>query len=144
MFGPAIDYTASITGRTSRSVNYAALMGSVDSRSGEERSYLASEEKFALIKAMAGKNLIVPVVGDFAGPKALRSIGAWLKARDAIVNAFYVSNVEQYLRQNGAWPAFCANVVTLPHDRASLFIRPNRGGSSLSPMLTETAVCGGR
>jgi hypothetical protein len=143
-FGPAIDYTASITGRTTRFVNYAALMGSVDSRSGEERSYLASEEKFALIKAMAAKNLIVPVVGDFAGPKALRSIGAWLKVNGAIVNAFYVSNVEQYLQQNGVWPAFCANVVTLPLDRASLFIRPNRGGSSLSPMMAETAVCAGR
>jgi hypothetical protein len=143
-FGPAIDYTASITGRTTRFVNYAALMGSIDSRSGDERSYLASEEKFALIKAMAGKNLIVPVVGDFAGPKALRSIGAWLKARGAIVNAFYVSNVEQYLRQNGVWAAFCANVVTLPLDRASLFIRPNRGGSSLSPMMAETAVCAAR
>ena len=143
-FGPAIDYTASITGRTTRFVNYAALMGSVDNRSGEERSYLASEEKFALIKAMSGKNLIVPVVGDFAGPKALRAIGAWLKARGATVSAFYVSNVEQYLRQNGVWPAFCANVAALPLDRSSVFIRPNRGGSSFSPMLSESAACAGR
>jgi len=86
----------------------------------------------------------VPVVGDFAGPKALRAIGTWLKARGATVGAFYVSNVEQYLERNGVWPAFCANVATLPLDRSSIFIRPNRGGSSFSPMTTETAACAAR
>ena len=93
---------------------------------------------------MESRNLIVPVVGDFAGPKALRSIGAWLKARGATVSVFYVSNVEQYLQQNGVWPAFCANVAALPLDRSSLFIRPNRGGSSFSPMTAETAACAGK
>jgi hypothetical protein len=35
-------------------------------------------------------------------------------------------------------------VATLPLDRASLFIRPNRGGSSFSPMMGETAGCVGK
>ena len=140
-FGPAIDYTSSISGRTGQFRNYAALMTSVDSLSGEERGFLASDENFALVKAMESKNLIVPVVGDFAGPKALRAIGAWLRARGATVSVFYVSNVEQYLEQNGVWPAFCANAAALPLDRSSLFIRPNRGGSSFGPMLAETAGC---
>jgi len=140
-FGPAIDYTSSIDGRTGRFASYAALMASVDNRSGEERGFLATEESFALVKTMESRNLIVPVVGDFAGPTALRSIGAWLKARGATVNVFYVSNVEQYLEQKGVWPAFCANVATLPLDPSSIFIRPSRGGSSFSPMMAEAAAC---
>jgi hypothetical protein len=142
-FGPAIDYTSSINGRSGRFNNYAALMASQD-RSGEERSYLASEDNFALVKAMESKNLIVPVVGDFAGPKALRAIGAWLKAHGATVSAFYVSNVEQYLERTGVWPAFCANVATLPLDRSSIFIRPNYRGSSFSPIAADTAACAGK
>lgn len=143
-FGPAIDYTSSITGRPGRFVNYADLMGSVDSRSGDERGFLANEETFAVVKAMEKGNLIVPVVGDFAGQKALRAIGAWLKARGATVSVFYVSNVEQYLEQNGVWPAFCANVATLPIDRTSVFIRPNRGGSSFSAIADSAAACAGK
>jgi hypothetical protein len=143
-FGPAINYTSSINGGMGRFNSYAALMASEDDRSGEERGFLASEENFALVKAMESKNLIVPVVGDFAGPKALRAIGAWVRAHGATVSVFYVSNVEQYLEQKGVWPAFCANAAALPLDRSSIFIRPSRGGSSFSPITTETATCTAR
>jgi hypothetical protein len=122
-FGPAINYTSSINGG---------------------RTFLASEENFALVKRLENRNVIVPVVGNFAGPKALRAIGAWLKARGATVSAFYVSNVEQYLQQNGVWPGFCANVARLPVDPSSIFIRPNRGGSSFASIAAETAACGTR
>ena len=61
---------------------------------GMERTYLANEVNFAVVKTLQSKNLIVPIVGDFAGPKALRAVGAFLKARGATVTAFYVSNVE--------------------------------------------------
>jgi hypothetical protein len=140
-FGPEIDYTSSINGRTGQFRNYARLMASVDVQSGKERGYLASEANFALVKTMESRNLIIPVVGDFAGQKALRAIGAWLKAHGATVSVFYLSNVEDYLERNGVWPAFCANVAALPLDRSSMFIRPNRGGSSFSPILAEIAAC---
>lgn len=140
-FGPEIDYTSSINGRTGQFRNYATLMESVDAQSGQERGYLASEDNFALVKTMESKNLIVPVVGDFSGQKALRAIGAWLKSHGATVSVFYVSNVEDYLERNGVWPAFCANAAALPLDRSSIFIRPNRGGSSFSPIAAETAAC---
>jgi hypothetical protein len=143
-FGPAINYTSSINGGTGRFNDYAALMGSVDSRSGAERTYLASEENFAFVKGLESRNLVVPVVGNFAGPTALRAIGAWLKARGATVSVFYVSNVEQYLERSGVWPGFCANVATLPLDSSSIFIRPNRGGSSFASIKAETATCTGR
>jgi hypothetical protein len=142
-FGPEIHYTSSINGPAWRFNNYAAVVSAEDARSGEERSFLANEENFALVKAMEAKNLIVPVVGDFAGPKALRAIGAWLRSRGATVSVFYVSNVEQYLQQNGVWPAFCANAAALPLDRSSIFVRPNRGGS-FSPIQAETAACAGK
>ncbi|MEO8482491.1 MAG: hypothetical protein ABI634_09800 [Acidobacteriota bacterium] len=141
-FGPAIDYTSSINGRTGRFSSYATIISSVDRESGVERSFLANEQNFALIKTMESKNLIVPIVGDFAGPKALRLLGVWLKARGAHVGLFYVSNVEQYLQRKGVWPAFCANVTTLPIDSTSVFVRPGRGGSPLSPMAAEAAGCG--
>jgi hypothetical protein len=142
-FGPAINYTSSINRSGIRFATYASLMESVDA-AGRERGFLASDENYALIKTMEGKNLIVPVVGDFAGRKALRAIGAWLQARGARVSVFYVSNVEQYLQQNGVWPAFCANVATLPVDAASVFVRPNRFGSSFSPIVAETTACRGK
>jgi hypothetical protein len=43
--------------------------------------------------------------------------------RGATITAFYVSNVEQYLFQDGLFGQFAANVSTLPLDRSSVFIR---------------------
>ena len=140
-FGPAIHYTSSIGGRRGAS-SYAALMASIDRTSRTERTYLSSEERYLAVKSLQSRNLIVPVVGDFAGPRALRAVGAFLKARGATVTAFYVSNVENYLQRNGVWPAFCANVAALPLDARSTFIRP--GGSGFGPfgtMAQETASC---
>jgi hypothetical protein len=82
------------------------------------------------------KNLIVPVVGDFGGPSAIRSVGKWLSDRQMTVTAFYVSNVEQYLfRDAGASERFYGNVTALPVDTTSRFIRsvPRMGGM---PMMT--------
>jgi hypothetical protein len=139
-FGPEINYTSSINGGYGRFNTYANIMSSVD-RSGQERGYLANEDNFAAVKTMESKNLIVPIVGDFAGPKALRAVGNWVRTHGATVSAFYVSNVEQYLEQNGKWNAFCANVAALPLDKSSVFIRPNRFGSSFNSMADETKSC---
>ena len=149
-FGPSINYTSSINGRSGSGGSYASIQSARDAVSGAERSYLANEENFSIIKAMQQKNLIVPIVGDFAGPKALRAVGAYLKEHNATVSAFYVSNVEGYLERNGVWPTFCANVAALPLTAESVFIRPgnvilNRVGDgrngSLGPMAAESAAC---
>ena len=65
----------------------------------------------------------MPIVGDFAGDKALRAVGAYLRRRGATVTAFYTSNVEQYLFRGDDWQRFFANVSTLPVDDSSTFIR---------------------
>jgi hypothetical protein len=131
------------------SPTYAELMTATDLQ-GVSRSYLATEDRFAVLKDLETRNLVVPVVGDFGGPKAIRAVGAYLKARGGTVAAFYLSNVEQYLYQDGKWAAFCANVATLPLDDSSTFIRSSSGGgmgrgggfvSSLGAMATETRNC---
>src|SRR5215471_16646327 len=140
-FGPAINYTSSINGK-SGAASYASLMATTDG-SGAEGSYLASEDSFTFVKNMEARNLIVPVVGDFAGPKALRAVGSFLKDRGVTVTAFYVSNVEDYLQRNGVWLKFCANVAALPLDPDSVFIRLNGGRSGLfAPIAAETDGCG--
>jgi hypothetical protein len=130
--------------------SYADLMTATDA-AGVSRSYLATEEGFQLLKDLESRNLVVPVVGDFGGPKAIRAIGTYLKARGATVAAFYLSNVEQYLYQDGKWDAFCRSVATLPLDPSSTFIRSSSGGggsgrgggfvSSLGAMAAETRAC---
>ena len=126
--GPSINYSSSGNGFGGRSQpTYADLMTATDSN-GQMRSYLASEEQFAFLKDLEAKNLLVPVVGNFAGPKAIRSVGKYLKEKGGIVSAFYLSNVEQYLMQDGLWRDFCHNVATLPFDETSRFIRATRGG----------------
>lgn len=132
-------------GRSGSAINYASLMSATDAATGAERGYLAIEENFAFVKTLQNKNLIVPIVGDFAGPKALRAVGAFLKDRGATVTAFYVSNVEMYLQRNGVWAAFCANVAAMPLDAASTFIRPGAGRSStFGAMAAEIAGCPAR
>jgi hypothetical protein len=104
---------------------YAELM-----TAKEGASYLASEDAFKIVKDLETRNMLVPVVGNFAGPKALSAVGAYLKGKGATVSAFYVSNVEQYLREDGIWGNFCSNASTLPTDASSTFIRSTRGGFS--------------
>jgi hypothetical protein len=80
------------------------------------------------MKDFESKNLLVPVVGDFAGPKAIRAVAKYLKEHDAVVGAFYTSNVEQYLWQDGVADRYYRNVETLPLDAGSTFIRSIGGG----------------
>src|SRR6516165_2068777 len=113
------------------SPGYATLMTMTDG-AGKNWSYLASRENYERVRAMHQKNLIVPLVGDFAGPKAIRTVGQYLKDHGAIVNAFYISNVEDYI---WTWPAYTGNVASLPVDALSTFIRWSPSFStSLDPM----------
>jgi len=151
-FGPDINYNSSSGGGGGGygRVSYAELMIATD-ESGQPRSYLATEENFAVLKDLETKNLIVPIVGNFGGPSAIRAVGKYLKDMDATVSAFYLSNVEQYLHQDGIWGAFCRNSATLPLDETSTFIRSVRGGrygqgiglnSDLGNMLNDLKGCG--
>ncbi|MBI4951302.1 MAG: hypothetical protein HY908_04660 [Myxococcales bacterium] len=90
---------------------------------GKRRGFLAEEATFRTVQRLEREDRIVPVVGDFAGGKALRAVGDEMRRRSLALNAFYVSNVEQYLFEGGAWPKWVGNVAALPRDADSLFIR---------------------
>jgi hypothetical protein len=132
-----------------------------DDGTGKNRGFLATEEAFAYLKDFESKNLLVPVVGNFGGPKAIRSVGRYVKDHGGTVTTFYLSNVEQYLNQDRLWENFCASVATLPLDDTSTYIYSGRGSpmgvggfgrggfgggmqsSRLRPMLSEVKACAG-
>jgi len=108
--------------------NFTKIFMATDDQ-GTNRNFLANEEIFRSIKDMQRHNLIVPIVGDFAGDKALNQIANYLRELKATVNVFYVSNVETYLFRaapgapNGGAQKFYENVAALPLDPSSTFIR---------------------
>jgi hypothetical protein len=128
---------------------YADLM-TADDGEGIERAYMATEEHFKILKELESRNLLVPLVGNFAGPRAIRAVGEYVRGKGATVAAFYLSNVEMYLRMDGIWRSFCGNVATLPLDNTSTFIRsvrrygdPQSGGltSELGSMSLAVRDC---
>jgi hypothetical protein len=133
--GPALNYSFGQGGRGGRMgrgmPTFATLMRNDDGL-GLNRSFIGSEANYRALRDMEQRNLIVPIVGNFAGDKALSSVAAYLKARKETVSVFYLSNVEQYLFMQGdEWSRFYTNVGRLPLDSASTFIRSatvGRGG----------------
>jgi hypothetical protein len=143
-YGPQLNYGSTYppTGRGANGVNganFTTVMTATDP-SGKERGFLASEENYRVLRELERKNLVIPVVGDFGGPKALRAVGQYLKDHGATVTAYYTSNVEQYLFNqgsgrggrtiNGGATNFYENVGTLPLDASSVFIRSGVPGAN--------------
>lgn len=92
-------------------------------QNGKLGNFLASREDYDFVRGLHLKNLIIPVIGDFGGKKALTAIGDYLRRSGLTVTAFYTSNVEQYLFDDGSFAAFANNVRKLPITERSLFIR---------------------
>jgi len=151
VYGPGIQYSTTTNAgrRMTKEPTYAELMKEAD-EGGFEHSFLATEDAFAYMKTFEAENRLVPVMGDVAGPKALRAVGKYLSEQGAVVSAFYMSNVEEYLKQDGKQKTFCANASTLPIDDTSTFIRSERSGtpdfgfelvSMLGSMTADLAAC---
>jgi hypothetical protein len=100
-----------------------AEMHSQTAPDGRTRSFLGSEANFATLKSYESRNLIVPVVGDFTGDKALHAVGDYLRRRGMTVGTFYASNVEDYLFRSDAWKRFFRNLESLPLDDHAMLIR---------------------
>ena len=94
---------------------------------GKLGNFLASRDDYDFVRGLHRKNLIIPVVGDFGGKKALAAVGDYLRKNGFTVTAFYTSNVEQYLFDGAAFSAFAGNVAKLPINEKSLFIRSASG-----------------
>ena len=137
--GPDIHYRRALPGG-SPDPSYRSLMTATDIW-GQTGSYLATEEEFTFIKEVHAKNLIVPVVGDFAGPMAIRRVGDYIRQHSGRVSAFYASNVEVYLNRQQA-AAFCGSLAALPYDSRTLFIGSK--GMRVFPAKLKTCMPGAR
>jgi hypothetical protein len=99
-----------------------ALILGKDQR-GNLGNFLASPSDYAFVRSLQEQNRIIPLVGDFAGTRALTAVADYLKNNGYAVTAFYTSNVEQYLFANGVFNAFVDNVRKLPRTEKTVFIR---------------------
>lgn len=99
---------------------------------GEFASFLSTEDTFRFVRSLHLRNLIIPVVGNFAGEKTLRAIGAYAESHDTRISVFYVSNVEYFLIDHFyyVFKWYVANVDALPIDENSLMIRSYLGVES--------------
>jgi hypothetical protein len=77
--------------------------------------------------------VIVPVVGDFGGPRAIQRVGTYVRDHADVIHAVYASNVGAYLTKEGA-RAFCGNLATLPAAPLAWFIESD-GMRSLDSKL---------
>jgi hypothetical protein len=93
---------------------------------GKPGNFLAINDDYQFVRDLQEKNRIIPVVGDFAGRKAFRAIAGYLRDHSYTVNAFYTSNVEMYLFEDGVFTDFVENVKALPIKPDSLFIRSSQ------------------
>jgi hypothetical protein len=139
-FGPLMNYNSRggiPGGRGGGTPSYARLMTETDD-ADREWSYLATEASYRVVRDLEQRNLIVPLTGDFGGPRTIRGVGQYLKDHGAAVSVFYLSNVEGYLFQggdrqgnpNGGAAAFYENAASLPLLPSSAFVRwiPTFGG----------------
>lgn len=90
---------------------------------GKYGHFLTSNEDYEFVRGLQMKNLLIPVTGNFAGPKAFSAVGDYLRQHGLTIATFYTSNVEQYLYQYDSFDAFVTNVKKLPVSDRSLFIR---------------------
>jgi hypothetical protein len=118
--GPRMDYAYASSSPNNSVPSYYNLMVTTDGR-GKNWAYLETEDRYKYIRDMQLKNLIIPLVADFGGPKTIKTIAQYLKDRSALVSVFYISNVEDYL--NASWPQYRANLAALPIDDSTLLIR---------------------
>jgi hypothetical protein len=84
-YGPSIATRGYAAGRGG---DFTDLTGFSNDQSGQPKSFLSSEENYQYVKMLQEKNLIVPVSGDFGGPKALRAIAAYLTQHHGKLRAF--------------------------------------------------------
>jgi hypothetical protein len=120
--GPDIRYSMRSARRGRPFPTYAELMTAADSR-GVVGSFLASEDAYRAVRDLQARNLVVPVVGDFSGPRALAGIGTFLRQHGLTVATFYASNVEMYLFRGDGWRIFYRNLSSLPIDGRSVLVR---------------------
>jgi hypothetical protein len=125
-----LDLRFESTGRPPQSYypTYRDLLLAVDPV-GRQGHFLASEDGFQFVRSLQARNLVIPVVGNLSGPRAIVAIGELLKRRGEPLSAFYTSNVEFYLARAGTLDRFLENLARMPRKNHAVVIRSVFGRS---------------
>jgi hypothetical protein len=101
---------------------------------GRQASYLTTEEGWRVVRDLSRRDRMIPVVGDLAGPTAVKEIGRYLAESGQKVTVLYVSNVEMYLYRYGTFGKFVDNVRALPAGPNGVIVRSYFGrGMGIHP-----------
>ncbi len=146
-YGPMISFSNRARSPNGPFPSYAELLTQTDGR-GTNRSFLANEASFHVVKDLEEKNLIVPVVGDFTGEKTMRATGAYVRSHGATVSTIYASTVEYILMmppRRGApatdpWKKYYENLAILPTTPSTMLIRDAVLQNGLGAPLQEAMV----
>jgi len=120
--GPGLRFQS--TGRPPQShyPTYRELLLAQDP-AGDRANYLASEASFQFIKTLQQRDLVIPVVGDLSGPRALAAIGTLMRKQGQRLSALYASNVEFYLFGDARFARFMNSLGGIPRADHSVIIR---------------------
>lgn len=86
----------------------------------QSHTWLGDAEKYAYIRKLAQKGLIVPRLGDLNGPRTLLQIADAAKAAKLMVRVVYLSNAESWF---GYGEGFRRNFAALPFDEQTSVVR---------------------
>ena len=135
--GPDIHYARTLP-RDPPGPSYRTLMTTPDVF-GAHGSYLADDDKFAFVRRMHERNLIVPLVGDFGALTTLRGVASYVREHGDVVTAFYGSNVDVYL-SNEKTGIYCSNLASLPYTWSTFLI----GARGRQPLRAKLEACAAR
>jgi hypothetical protein len=110
----------------------------------KQGNFLAVTDDYNFVRDMHKRNMIIPIVGDFAGKKALAQIAAYLRKNKYTLTVFYLSNVEIVLMEwNGSdmFADFVENVKKMPFHDKSLLIRSTFAYYGHPTTLPGYALC---
>ena len=140
-FGPALTYSSS-SGRGAAACRPTPSCSSTDGRGRRNRGLSRIRGAISHAQVASGAESGGADRRRLVGPEgAAGHRPVLLPSRGAMLTAYYTSNVEQYLFQNGRWEAFYANLGALPLDDASTLIRSARGINMPRP---DSAAAEGR
>ena len=86
----------------------------------QPHTWLGDAEKYAYLRSMAQKGLIVPRLGDLNGPRTMLQIADAAKAAKLPVHVVYLSNAESWF---GYGDGFRRNFAALPFDEQTSVVR---------------------
>lgn len=92
-------------------------------RDGKPAHFLGDERLYQSLRDAERADRVIPLVGDFAGPKSITGLAEWLRRRGRSVGVLYISDVEFFLLRSGKFPAYIANLDRLPWADGAVVVR---------------------